>query len=189
MKNIAIFASGSGSNAKVIIEQFKLHKEIRVSVVVSNNSNAFVLEIAKNENIPTIVVSKEEYTNGLIMNNLLLPYSIDFIILAGYLKKIPIELIQCYPNKIINIHPSLLPKFGGKGMFGIHVHEAVIAANESITGITIHLVNEEYDKGKILFNTSIPVKTDDPFQLQKEVLKLEHEFYYKVILDQCCGEL
>ena len=176
-KNIAIFASGGGSNAEVIIEYFKTSDKGKVTLIVSNNVDAYVLERAKSHNIPAIVHTKEAPLNG-DLESLLNDCQIDFIVLAGYLKMIQPSLIKAFPNKIINIHPALLPKYGGKGMYGMHVHKAVVENNETESGITIHFVNEAYDEGQIIEQHSCAISPDmTPSDVQKEVLKLEHLYF------------
>jgi phosphoribosylglycinamide formyltransferase-1 len=175
--HIALFASGKGSNAEKIINYFKNNEHIKVSVVLSNKKDAPVLEMAKSKNVLTKTFTKQELENGFV-ENFLVSMGIDLIVLAGFLLKIPEELIKRFPNKIINIHPSLLPKYGGKGMYGINVHQAVIENREKESGITIHLVNEEYDKGRILLQEKCPVfENDSPEDLAKRIQILEHEFY------------
>jgi len=182
IKNIAIFASGSGSNAKKIMEHFEGHPHIRVALVVTNRSGADVLAHAEAHNVPTLHVKKATfYETTEILENFN-KYSIDFLVLAGFLLLIPRYLVQSYPHHILNIHPALLPKFGGKGMYGMNVHRAVKAANETRTGMTIHWVNEQYDEGGILFQASCPVHPQDqPEDIAKRVLQLEHRHYAEVI--------
>lgn len=176
-KNIAIFASGGGSNAAEIMKYFQNHAHIHVSLVVTNNAHAGVIEKATNFNVP-IFVSESQSVNPSELMKELDKRKIEFIILAGYLKKIPEILIQKYNNKIINIHPSLLPKFGGKGMYGMHVHKAVVNAKEKVTGMTIHFVNEHYDEGKIIEQHQVILSgNESPEEVQKMVLKLEHAYF------------
>lgn len=173
---IAIFASGKGSNAEKVIDYFKNHPKIKVSLVLSNKADAPVLQLAKSKGIRTYVFNKNELEVGAI-DSFLINNQIDYIVLAGFLLKIPESLIKKYHNKIINIHPSLLPKYGGKGMYGMHVHNAVIAHGDKESGITIHLVNEEYDKGKIILQEKCIVnENDSPEILAKKVQSLEHRF-------------
>ncbi|MDD2564355.1 MAG: phosphoribosylglycinamide formyltransferase [Salinivirgaceae bacterium] len=181
-KNIAIFASGSGSNAEVIVKHFKQHSYIDVSCIFTNNKDAYVLQRANKLNIPAyIFVANDIKQNGRIAETLE-NERIDFIILAGYMKLIPEWMVYKYKNRIVNIHPALLPKYGGKGMYGSHVHEAVINAQESETGITIHIVNNEYDKGGILYQASCPIlPNDNPKTLAERIHKLEHQHYPRVI--------
>jgi folate-dependent phosphoribosylglycinamide formyltransferase PurN len=180
--NIAIFASGTGSNAQQIINYFRNSTQIKVALIVSNKPDAGVLNIAKNENIPTLIIEKNVFFNSTDYIKLISSYKIEFVILAGFLWKIPISLLNAFPEKIINIHPALLPKFGGKGMYGIHVHQAVKNAGETESGITIHLVDEQYDHGKTLFQAVVSVDNDDsPEIIAKKVLTLEHQHFPPVI--------
>jgi phosphoribosylglycinamide formyltransferase 1 len=179
---IAIFASGSGSNARKIIEYFKKHPSVKVALVVSNKKDAGVLTIAQEHNIPSLIISKSAfYETEAILETLTL-YRISFIVLAGFLLLVPQYIINRFNKKIVNIHPALLPKFGGKGMFGSHVHEAVKAAQETETGITIHYCNAHYDEGDIVFQAKIAVSPDDtPQEIAQKALALEHEHFAKVI--------
>ncbi len=186
MKNkkyrIAIFASGGGSNAEQFFKYYKENNWANVSLVLTNKKDAFVIERAQNYNLPVKIFNREEFYTTDATIETLKEYNIDIIVLAGFLWKIPDNLIKIFPEKIINIHPALLPKYGGKGMYGINVHRAVIAANEKESGITIHVVNENYDEGKILSQEKCEVlQNDTPELLAKRVLKLEHEFYPKVV--------
>ena len=182
MKRIVIFASGGGSNAQKIMEHFKEHLAIEIGLIISNNENAGVFKYAKNFQVPSILLSKFQIKNPSEIIELLNENNIDIIILAGYLKKIPNELIKAFPNKILNIHPALLPKYGGKGLYGLNVHKAVKANEDLISGPTIHLVNEEYDKGQILFQKEVQLlNTDAPEEIAAKVLKVEHAEYAKVI--------
>lgn len=184
MDNIAIFASGSGSNAENIIRHFNGGHTASVKLVVCNKENAQVLERAGKLNVPSVVMQKEELTcgNPQKLLSLLDKYHINIIVLAGYLLKIPQELTMEYKDRIINIHPALLPKFGGKGMYGMNVHRAVIEAGEKESGITIHLVDAVYDNGKILFQASCPViPTDTPESLADKIHALEKEHFPAVI--------
>lgn len=189
MKNIALFASGNGSNAQNIIEYFNLNKgncttpNGVVKRVICNKPTAYVLERAKMLNVPSSVLTKEELTSSpASLLHLLEDDKIDLIVLAGYLLMIPHQLTQKYNGKIINIHPSLLPAFGGKGMYGNKVHEAVINAGASKSGITIHLVDEVYDNGKPLFQAECPVMKDDtPDSLAQRIHALEYAHFPRVI--------
>ena len=182
MHHIAIFASGTGSNARKIVEYFKDHQNIKVSLVVSNNKDAPVLEMARANNIPTLVINRDRFYKSEDILKEFNIYKVNFIVLAGFLLLIPKYLIRNFPNRIVNIHPALLPKYGGKGMYGMNVHKAVKAANEKESGITIHYVNEKYDEGKILFQESCEIiPTDSPEMIAKKVLQLEHQHYSKVI--------
>lgn len=179
---IAIFASGGGSNAEQIIRHFKENEEIEVSLILSNRKSAFVLERAKNHNIPGITFSKSELNQTTKILEILNTYKIDFIVLAGFLLLLPRDLIKAYPDRIVNIHPALLPAYGGKGMYGKHVHQAVFDNYEKESGITIHLVNENYDEGKQLFQKSVALdSTDTPSEIAKKVLALEHQYFPMVI--------
>lgn len=175
---IAIFASGKGSNADRICRYFKNHASIKVACIVSDRKVAGVFEVAAVHQISTVYLSKELLQSPTKVLELLWLYSVDFIVLAGYLKLMPVEIINAYKNKIINIHPALLPKFGGKGMFGMHVHEAVYNAQETETGITIHQVNEQYDKGDIIFQARVPLKkTDTPQSIAEKIHSLEMKHF------------
>ncbi|NLZ74021.1 MAG: phosphoribosylglycinamide formyltransferase [Bacteroidales bacterium] len=181
-KNIAIFASGSGSNAEKIIQYFKARKTAQVVCVFSNKSDAYVLERAQKQNIPAQYFPLKDWRQPDIIIQKLEDLKVDYIILAGFLLRIPQELIDRYPNKIINIHPALLPKFGGKGMYGKYVHEAVIKAQEKESGITIHYIDENYDEGTTLFQAKCKVLPNDtPDSLAEKVHQLEHEYFPKVI--------
>lgn len=202
MKRIAIFASGAGSNAEKIIEYFttttRLNdsvgqaspeekgtgrpKEVKISLIVSNKPDAGVLNIAEINNIPVLIIEKEKFFRGNGYTDELKAAGIDFIVLAGFLWKIPEALIRAYPKKIINIHPALLPNYGGKGMYGLHVQEAVIANKEKESGITIHYVDEHYDNGDIIFQARCPVMADDTAEiLAKRIQSLEHKHFPEII--------
>ena len=188
-KNIAIFASGSGSNTENIIRYFRENEAIQVSLVLSNRSEAYVLERAHRLGVPCNVFPKEDWVAGDEILAVLQEYHIDFVVLAGFLVRVPDLLLHAYPNKIINIHPALLPKFGGKGMYGNRVHEAVVAAGEKKSGITIHYINERYDEGNIVFQAVCPVlPTDSPEDVAKKVHALEYEHFPRVIERVLCGE-
>lgn len=179
--NLAIFASGSGSNAENVVNYFNDHPTIQVSEILSNKEDAFVHERAKKLGIFSSSFSKEDFKNDAFLKKL---EDVDFVILAGFLWLIPPYLIKAFPNKIINIHPSLLPKFGGKGMYGSHVHQAVIEAGEKESGVTIHVVNEEYDKGEILFQAKCEISGEDNADsLAKKIHELEYAHFPKVIED------
>jgi phosphoribosylglycinamide formyltransferase 1 len=182
MTSIAIFASGAGSNARKIIEHFTHHPKVRVDLIVCNKPDAGVLNIADEHGIPTLILDKEQFFRGNAYVDEFKADDIEFIVLAGFLWKIPDALIHAYPGKIVNIHPALLPKYGGKGMYGNFVHEAVIANKETESGISIHLVDEVYDHGKIIFQEKCEVKKDDtPESLAQRIHELEHKHYAKVI--------
>jgi len=181
MKRIALFASGSGSNVENIIRYFSNNRELEFPFIISNRPDAFVHERAKKWMIPSYVFKKDDFENGEVLK-FLQGRSIDFIVLAGFLLKIPENLLDAYPDRIINIHPALLPKFGGKGMYGSHVHEAVVASGEKETGITIHYVNENYDEGQIIFQAKCPVFPEDsPDDVAAKVHALEYEHFPRVI--------
>jgi phosphoribosylglycinamide formyltransferase-1 len=181
-RRLAIFASGNGSNAEAIITYFQSHPKVEVAAVLSNNSDAFVLERANKFGIPYCVFDKTQFRECDEVLKWLKANKVSHIVLAGFLLLIPEKLINTFPDKIINIHPSLLPKFGGKGMYGIKVHEAVVATGEKETGITIHLVNAHYDEGKILAQFKCSISPgDDARATAEKVSRLEHENYPKVI--------
>jgi phosphoribosylglycinamide formyltransferase 1 len=181
-KHIAIFASGMGTNAQAIIDYFKNNATIKVALIVTNNKNAGVIQIAKDNRIPFDIVSPAELKEEATMLDLLDVYQIDLIVLAGFLLLVPAFLVHAYPDKIINIHPALLPKYGGKGMYGTKVHETVLANKEQETGITIHYVNEHYDEGKYIAQFRCHVETSDSAEsIAAKVHQLEHEHYAKEI--------
>jgi phosphoribosylglycinamide formyltransferase-1 len=182
MKRIAIFASGKGSNAEAIIQHFKDHPSIQVALIVTNNPEAGVLKIAAANNIVSAIVTTHGLQKEKIMRALMECFEIDFIVLAGFLKMIPEYLLQKFPKKIINIHPALLPLHGGKGMYGMKVHEAVVAGKEAKTGITIHFVNDKYDDGEVILQKEISLKpADNSETIAEQVNRLEHEWYPKTI--------
>jgi phosphoribosylglycinamide formyltransferase-1 len=179
---MAIFASGMGSNAANIIEYFKNRDDVKVVLIVCNKPEAGVLSIAKNLQIPTLLIEKERFVKGDAYLPELKEAGVDFIVLAGFLWKVPPALIAGYPNQIINIHPALLPKYGGKGMYGGKVHEAVIAAGEQESGITIHFVNEHYDDGASIFQASCKIEpTDTAENLAAKIHELEYLHFPKQI--------
>ena len=179
---IAIFASGSGSNAENIVHYFSGSSEFQFPLIISNQTNAYIHKRAETLKIPSFTFTKEQFFDAKPVLELLTEYNIDAIVLAGFLLKIPTLLIQHFPDKIINIHPALLPKFGGKGMYGIKVHQAVKEAGEPETGITIHYVNENYDDGNILFQARCPISADDTAEMiAAKVHLLEYEYYPQVI--------
>src|SRR5690554_5376562 len=181
MKNIIIFASGSGSNAQTIINHFKNSDSTHVAAIFSNKENAGVLERAKKSGIPTEVFSKKDFSEEIFLEKIK-KYDPKLIILAGFLLKVPDYLIKKYPNKIINIHPALLPKYGGKGMYGMRVHQAVFENKEKESGMTIHYVNEHYDKGNIIFQESTTIEDCTcPEDIALKVLALEHKNYPVII--------
>ncbi len=189
LTHIAIFASGAGSNAGKIIAHLKNHPSIRVALIVCNKPNAGVLNIAAANRIPTLLIEKERFFRGDAYLSELKSREIGFVVLAGFLWKVPETLVAAYPNKIINIHPALLPKYGGKGMYGMHVHEAVIAAGEKESGITIHYVNEHFDEGTPLFQATCPVEPGDtPEKLAEKIHVLEHRHFPEVVERVVNGE-
>lgn len=182
MKKIAIFASGSGSNAENIIQYFAQKPQFCVKSVFCNVPDAYVLERVKKYRIPTFVFNREEFRNPDKVFRQLQEQEIDFIVLAGFLWLLPSFITTAWPNKIVNIHPALLPAYGGKGMYGHHVHEAVIAAGEKESGITIHYVNDHYDQGAIIFQAKCPVyPTDIPEELAARVHELEYKYFPQII--------
>jgi len=182
MINLAVFASGSGSNAENLALYFKRHPKIRLSLLLSNRPDAFVLQRAKRLNIPALTFNKEDFYHSDKILEALSDYKIDRLVLAGFLWLIPDNLLKAFPQRIINIHPALLPHYGGKGMYGHHVHEAVVANGEKETGITIHLVDAEYDHGKILFQASCSVLPDDtPETVAAKVHELEYQYFPKAV--------
>jgi len=181
---LAIFASGSGSNAEAIMKFFEHHATIEVALIISNKEKAGVIEKAKQFDVKSLLMNKEEFYHSRAVLQILQSHGISHVVLAGFLLLVPDYLIKAYPAKIINIHPSLLPKFGGKGMYGMHVHRAVITAKESESGLTIHLVNEHFDDGEILLQVKCAIETNDSAEtLAKKVLQLEHKHYPRVIAD------
>lgn len=179
---IAVFASGTGTNAANIIQYFSHKPSVTIALIVCNNSKAGVLKIAADNNIPSLLIEKEKFFRGDAYVPELQNAGIDFIVLAGFLWKIPSTLINAYRDKIINIHPALLPRFGGRGMYGNFVHEAVLSAKEKESGITIHFVDEFYDNGKIIFQTTCPVYENDTAELlAQRIHALEYEYFPKVI--------
>lgn len=180
MQRIALLASGGGSNAEQIIRYFKNHQAIKVTMILTNRADAGVLERAERLGVPSKVFSESDMQNGRLLS--LLRLAADWVILAGFLRKIPPPILAFYPHQIINIHPALLPKYGGKGMYGMYVHQAVKDAVDTETGITIHLVDEVYDEGVILHQEKTAVApTDAPADIAKKVQVLEHRFFPKII--------
>ncbi len=182
---VALFASGSGTNAQRIIDYFKDNKSIEISMLLSNNPEAYALTRAQHANVPTRVFTKAEFKDSSVIVDELKAAGISWIILAGFLWLIPKHLIQAYPVSMLNIHPALLPNFGGKGMYGMHVHKAVIETGAKQTGITIHKVNEEYDKGEIVFQAAFDVlPTDTPETVAEKIHALEYEHFPRIIEEQ-----
>jgi phosphoribosylglycinamide formyltransferase-1 len=182
MNNLAIFASGSGTNAEQIMRYFSQHDSIRVSLVLSNKPDAKVLERARNHSVPSQVFNRENFYNSELIISKLHDYKINFIVLAGFLWLVPENILTAYAGRIINIHPALLPAYGGKGMYGDRVHAAVIQNKEKESGITIHMVNREYDKGDILFQARCAVQDGDtPASLAARIHELEYRYFPEVI--------
>lgn len=184
MRRLAIFASGTGSNAAKIISHFQGIEDIEVSLIVSNRPQAGVLTIAEQAGVPSMIIDRSFFydSNQLVFE--LKQRSVDFIVLAGFLWLIPPYLIKAYPRKIVNIHPALLPKYGGKGMYGMHVHRAVKANNEKESGISIHFVNERFDEGAVIFQASCNIDpVDSPEVIREKVLTLEHKYFPPVVED------
>lgn len=185
---LLILASGSGSNAENLFHFFKKGTPVEVTAFATNNPTAGVIERAKRLGLPCPVFNRDAFRSAVEFAAFIAPFQPDYIILAGFLWKIPEHLIRRFPDRIINIHPSLLPAFGGKGMYGAHVHEAVLAAGETQSGITIHLVNEQYDEGRILFQASCEVlPTDTPETLAGRIHELEYRYFPQVIADFVTG--
>ncbi|MBP9720861.1 MAG: phosphoribosylglycinamide formyltransferase [Bacteroides sp.] len=181
-RNIAILASGSGTNAENIIRYFSKSTSVCIKLVLSNKEDAYVLRRAESLGVPSKVFLKDQWAGGEAILALLKELEIDFVVLAGFLIRVPDVLLHAYPNKIINIHPSLLPKYGGKGMYGDRVHEAVVAAGEETSGITVHYVNEHYDEGAVIFQATCAIsKEDTPSDVAAKVHALEYAHYPLII--------
>ena len=181
MKKILLFASGAGSNVENIIQYFKNNPDVKIAGVFSNNSNAIVLDKAKNHNVPTYIFNREQLTDGFVFDKIaeLKP---DLIVLAGFLWKMPEAIVNAYPNKIINIHPALLPKYGGKGMYGTKVHQMVLENKEKETGITIHYVNEHYDEGEFIFQQKVNIEDcASADEIANKIHELEHKYFPQII--------
>ncbi|BAX80573.1 phosphoribosylglycinamide formyltransferase [Labilibaculum antarcticum] len=182
MKRLAIFASGSGSNAENIARYFSDKPEFEISAILSNNANAFVLSRARSLNIPTLVFSRSEFNKTDKIVSFLAEKKVDFIVLAGFIWLLPLNLLRKYPDSIVNIHPALLPKYGGKGMYGMNVHKAVVENKEKESGITIHMINEKYDEGRIIYQAKCSIAPNDtPEDVAEKIHKLEYEFFPKII--------
>ncbi len=186
-KRIAIFASGRGSNARAIIDFSKTAAAFyEVVLILSNRKDAGVLKLATSKGIPSILVNKKAFKDSKLLRSQLQNAHIDLVVLAGFLWLIPPPLIAAFTRRIVNIHPALLPKYGGKGMYGHHVHKAMVAAQEDVSGITIHFVNERYDDGAIIFQSRCQIRPDDNADMiGQRVLRLEHHFYPRVINGLC----
>ncbi len=189
MNKLAIFASGNGTNAQQIAEYFMKNETVSVSLILSNRKDAFVLTRAKNLDIPSFVFDRHQFYNTPDVLKILIDQKIDLIVLAGFLWLVPVNILQSFNNRIVNIHPALLPKYGGKGMYGDKVHQAVIDNKDKESGISIHYVNEVYDDGEIIFQARCNVDDrDTPESLAKKVHELEYKHYPEVI-EQLVGEL
>ncbi len=181
MKKIAVFASGSGSNAEKIIKHFDDNDSARVAAVFCNNPKAAVAERAHKLGVRCEIFNRAEMNDGYLLKKLK-EYKVDFIALAGFLWKLPTEILEEYPDRVVNLHPALLPDYGGEGMYGMAVHEAVVENEEEETGITIHYVNDEYDEGEIIFQETVEIDYEDtPEDVQYKVRQLEHKHYPEVI--------
>ncbi len=179
---LAVFASGTGSNARRLIEYFAAHAEIAVPLVVSNKPDAPVLAMAREHGVDTLVINRVDFYGSEILVDDLRERGITFIVLAGFLWLVPDYLVRAYPRRIVNIHPALLPRYGGKGMYGMHVHRAVRAAGESKSGITIHYVDEHYDEGDIIFQATCPLSAaESPEEIARKVQALEHQYFAPTI--------
>jgi phosphoribosylglycinamide formyltransferase-1 len=189
MKKIILFASGGGSNAEQIMQYFDGKQQVEVSAVLTNNQNAGVIERAKSYNVPTHIFTREELNEGKVLQ-IVNEINPDLIVLAGFLLKFPSDIIAAYPHKVINIHPALLPKYGGKGMYGIHVHRAVLENKEKESGITIHFVDDNYDEGNIIYQHAIAVEECiSPEEVALKVLSLEHEHFPRIIEEILNGKV
>ena len=182
MKKLAIFGSGSGSNAESICNYFAACPSVDVVLICTNNKNAFIVNRAKKLNLPVVYTTKNELANFNVIHKKLKNYNVDYIILAGFLLKIPVKMLDRYPKKIINIHPSLLPKYGGIGMYGDNVHKAVLKNNESESGITIHFVDQNYDTGQVILQKKCMLNTNETIEgLKSKIRALEFEYFPKTI--------
>jgi phosphoribosylglycinamide formyltransferase 1 len=182
IRRLAILASGNGSNAQRLMEHFFSHPSVRVTLLLSNNPEALVLERARKMHVPVVTFSREDFYHTQHILDLLSVQGIDWIILAGFLWLIPTNILKFYPNRILNIHPALLPKHGGKGMYGMKVHEAVIQSRDTESGITIHYVNEKYDDGQVIFQAKCQITPEDSAEtLAGKVHELEYRWYPEII--------
>jgi phosphoribosylglycinamide formyltransferase-1 len=188
MKNVAIFASGSGTNAQAIIEFLHRGNVARVSCILSNNKDAYVLKRAESKQIPSYIFNRDEFYKSDQLVKVLEKHSVDFIVLAGFLWLVPEYLISLFTNRIINIHPALLPKYGGKGMYGMKVHQTVIEKGEKESGISIHYVNEKYDEGNIVFQATCKVDSNDtPEKLAEKIHQLEYTHFPRIVEELVSG--
>jgi len=184
MRYIAVFASGSGTNAEKIFEKFKSHPDVRVGLLLTNNPKAGAILRAARYEVPVYVFDKSILLHTDEVLHALKEAEIDFLVLAGFMLKIPANLLHAYPDKIVNIHPALLPNYGGKGMYGMHVHRTVVDAREQTSGISIHLCNENYDEGKMVLQVSCTVDPSDSAEdVAAKVQQLEHQYYPQVVED------
>lgn len=182
MKNVAVFGSGKGGNAENIYNYFRGSKSIKVVLFCTNNKNAFIVKRAKKLKIPIFFIKKEKLSDFYVLKKLLNLYAVDYIILAGFLLKIPFKMVATYQDRIINIHPSLLPKYGGRGMYGDNVHRAVLANNEPESGISIHFVNQNYDEGRVILQKKCAVSSVETIDsLKKKIQALEYKYFPKTI--------
>lgn len=182
LPRIAIFVSGSGSNAENIVHYFRKSQTAEVALIVCNNPTAYALQRATKLEIPALLVGKQTFRDGRVLHDILQAQGIDWIVLAGFLWLLPAHLLEAYPQKVINLHPALLPKYGGKGMYGMHVHEAVHANRETETGITIHYANEKYDEGQIILQASCSLDgTDTPELIAQKIHLLEYAHFPQAI--------
>lgn len=189
-KKVAVFASGNGTNAEKIFDQFKDHPQIEVALLFANKTGVGVLERANRYNIPSVVFNRADFYHSDVVLKRLKEEQIDLVVLAGFMWLVPEQLVNAFPDRIVNIHPALLPKYGGKGMYGMHVHEAVKAANEMETGITIHFVNQHYDEGSIIAQFACAIDPNDSAtEIARKVQLLEHENYPKVIAEVVLNQL
>jgi phosphoribosylglycinamide formyltransferase-1 len=181
-KRLAIFASGSGTNAINLVNYFANHSSIEVGILISNKKDAPVVHSFESQGLDVFVLDKSKASEGKVLIDICQNQGIDFVILAGYLQKIPDELITAFPKQIINIHPSILPSYGGPGMYGMHVHKAVKKAGENLTGVSIHLVNEDYDGGQLIAQFYCPISSEDsPEEIAQKVQVLEHTYFPTVV--------
>lgn len=184
MKRIAIFASGSGSNAEAIAQHLAGRSDAQISLILTNNPEAGVIQRARRLHVPAVVFDKKTFYESDRVVELLINQKIDLVVLAGFMMLIPKKLVRAFPEKMVNIHPALLPKYGGKGMYGHFVHEAVVAAGEKQSGITIHFVNEVYDEGRIIYQVTCDLESSDtPGDVARKVQVLEHEHYPRVVAE------
>jgi phosphoribosylglycinamide formyltransferase 1 len=180
-QRLAIFLSGAGSNARNILDYFKDARDTEVVVLLSNRPEAGALSIGSDYHVPVVALNRENFQGDALLK-ILAKYQVNFIVLAGFLRKIPSELTRAFDHRIVNIHPALLPRFGGKGMYGHHVHEAVVQAGANESGITVHYVNEHYDEGDIIFQARVAVAPDDsPADVERKVRQLEIDHYPRVL--------